>query len=311
MPPLKKFNGTKEASRFLKSGCVLAIGNYDGVHFGHRHILKHIVKKARQHKLKSVLLTFEPHPVKILSPDVSPSLINTLEQKLELLQSVGLDAVVVQKFDLTFAKITPESFFKNHLLKNLHAKSIAVGYDFTFGAKRSGTIETLEMLCYEHHVDLEIVAAKMLDDTLVSSTLIRKLIARGDVALANKLLERNFFIDGHIVTGHHRGTELGIHTANLETKNELIPLDGVYATRLRVGKKIFDSVSNIGFNPTFNNQKRSIETHIFDFDRKIYDQSVRLYFVDRLRDEIKFANAGALVKQIQKDISHAKKILKT
>lgn len=310
MPPHKNFVGTKEASAFLKSGCVLTVGNYDGVHFGHRAILKHVLKKARRHKLKAALLTFEPHPVKTLSPHVAPPLINTLDQKLELLETVGIDAIIVQKFDATFAKITPEYFFKNHLLKNLHAKSIAIGYDFTFGTKRSGTIETLEILCYQNKTDLEIVPAKMLDDTLVSSTLIRKLIVRGDVDLAKKLLVRDFFIDGHVVTGHHRGVELGIHTANLKTENELLPLDGVYATRLRIGEKIFASVTNIGFNPTFNNQERSIETHIFNFDREIYDQHVRLYFIERLRDEIKFANAGALVKQIQKDITHAKKILK-
>lgn len=311
MPPHKNFVGTKEASAFLKSGCVLTIGNYDGMHFGHRHILKHVIQKSRQHKLKSALLTFEPHPVKILSPHVAPPLINTLDQKLELLQNVGIDVVIVQKFNAAFAKVTPEHFFKNHLLKDLHAQSIAVGYDFTFGTKRLGTIETLEMLCYESKIDLEIIPAKMLEDTLVSSTLIRKLMARGDVAFAKKLLERDFFIDGDVIMGHHRGIELGLHTANLKTENELIPLDGVYATRLRLGEKIFDSVTNIGFNPTFNNQERSIETHIFHFDREIYDQNVRLYFVERLRDEIKFANAGALVKQIQKDIAHAKKILQT
>ncbi len=304
------FPSTSEAKKFLKQGSCVAIGNYDGFHFGHKAIVQSLIQNATEKKLKSVLLTFEPHPVKLLAPDVAPLLINTLKQKLELIGNCGLDAIVVQSFDLKFSKIKPEDFFKKYLLGDLNAQFVTVGHDFTFGEKRSGTIETLEHLAQKNHIEAKIVEAKMLANTLVSSSLIRKLIKDGNVKLAHKMLTRFFFIDGNVVQGHNRGTALGIHTANLTTTNELIPSDGVYASFVQLNNKTYTSVTNIGFNPTFDNQTRSIETHIFDFDQNIYDKNIRLFFVEKIREEIKFATPTALVQQIEKDIASAKKILK-
>lgn len=304
------FHSTSEAKKFLKQGSCVAIGNYDGFHFGHQAIAKSLVQKAQGKKLKSVLLTFEPHPVKLLAPEVAPPLINTLAQKLELISDFGLDAIVVQKFDQKFSKIKPEDFFKKYLIGDLNARFVTVGHDFTFGEKRSGTIETLELLAQKNHIEAKIVDAKMLANTLVSSSLIRKLIKDGKVKLASKMLTRPFFIDGTVVHGHNRGTALGLHTANMTTTNELIPSDGVYASFVRLNGKTFASVTNIGFNPTFDNQARSIESHIFNFNQNIYDKNIRLFFIEKIREEIKFATPTALVQQIEKDIATAKKILK-
>lgn len=308
---MKVFNSTDlAASEFKSSGTAAAIGNYDGVHFGHQHIIKRLITIAKANNLKPILLTFEPHPVKILSPATAPQLLFTREQKIEAVENLGIEVLVFQPFNDTFSHISPEDFVSTHLKKNLNVKHVLVGYDFTFGYKRSGTTEKLEKLCTPLNIKCEIIPAQMLDETLVSSSLIRKLIQNSNIELANKLLTREYFIDGSVVKGHQRGTALGIHTANLATVNELIPPDGVYATRFRWKGKIYNSVTNIGFNPTFNNTARSIETHIFDFDDNVYDSDIRLYFVAKLREEIRFANPDALVQQIKKDILQAKKILK-
>jgi riboflavin kinase / FMN adenylyltransferase len=306
----KIFQSTKDAKDFCKQGTAITIGNYDGVHHGHQIIIKNLIKKAKKLGVKSVLLTFDPHPVKILAKHVAPKLIHTKEQKIECLSKLGLDAVVIQSFNTAFARHTAEEFFSKHLVKALNARFISVGHDFTFGDKRSGTIETLEILAYPQKIEIEVIEAQMIQNTLVSSSLIRKMIHQGNMKVANDLLTRDFYIDGTVIQGHQRGTALGIHTANLESPNELIPEDGVYATRISINGKVYDSVTNIGFNPTFDNKNRSIEAHIFDFSDNIYDQDVRLFFIDKIRKEIKFATPTALVKQIGKDIESAKSILK-
>ena len=287
----------------------MTIGNFDGVHVGHQHILKRLVSAAAKKNLKSVVLTFSPHPIQFLVPQIAPKLISTIEQKLELLFSFEVDCVVLQKFDATFAKISPEDFFKIHLLRNLSTRFIKVGHDFTFGEKRRGTTETLEHLAKKNQVDVSIISAQMVDNMLVSSTLVRKLIASGELSMAGKLLGRAFFIDGNVVRGQQRGGSLGIHTANLTTQNELLPADGVYATVIEVNGKKWQGATNIGFNPTFGNTARSIEAHLFDFDGDLYGQNLRVHFMQKLRDETKFASPEALVKQIVKDIVLAKRIL--
>ncbi len=306
---MKTFSDTSAATALMKIGSVVVIGNFDGVHFGHQQILKAAKAFAAKHKLKLCVLSFEPHPVKILAPQIAPVSLQTPKQKLECLKDCDVDIVVLQKFDMPFSQISPVVFFNNHLLKNLNAKAIFVGYDFTFGKKRSGTTETLEQLAKEHHVTVHVTSAQMQGNVLVSSTLIRKLLVSGDLKDATRYLTRPYCIDGSVAHGFKRGTALGIHTANLNSENELALSDGVYATRVEFKNKNYNSVTNIGLNPTFENTTRSIETHIFDFDQEIYDQKLRLHFVQKLREEIKFANVQALLKQIEKDIVQAKKIL--
>jgi riboflavin kinase/FMN adenylyltransferase len=306
---LRLFHDTADAKAFLRQGSALTIGNYDGLHIGHRSLLTDVFFTARKRGLKSVLLTFDPHPVKVLAPSLAPLLINTLEQKIELVEKLGIDVLIIQKFNRRFASESPETFFKKRLLRDLNAKHITVGYDFTFGAGRQGTIETLEILGYQNNIDINIIDAKLQNRLLASSTVIRKLIANGDIKRTARLLDRPFFIDGKVIHGHARGAALGIRTANLATENKCLPKDGVYATLIRLGDKVLQGVTNIGFNPTFDDKVRSIETHIFDFSKSLYRKRLRLLFIDRLRDEKKFADGSALVKQIKKDIVKSKQIL--
>lgn len=303
------FTSSEEASVFFRAGSSLAIGNFDGVHFGHRQILKQVLSYSRRYKLKSAVLTFEPHPVHVLSPQVAPKLINTLAQKIEIIGALGVDAVVVQTFDRHLSQKSPENFFHMHIQKHLGAQHVFVGHDFTFGAKRAGTTEMLDQLGGAAEIKIHIVDAQFKKGTLVSSSLIRKLIAEGRVELARDYLQRNFFVDGTVVSGHKRGAALGLHTANLFPDNELLPADGVYASFVECAGKIYQSATNIGFNPTFSNTERSIETHLLDFDGNIYNARIRLYFVKRLRDEIKFVSPEALVIQVKEDIVTCRKIL--
>lgn len=304
------FRTVTQARDFCKNGAVVTIGNFDGVHIGHQELVKRTLLEAKRGGWRSVVLTFAPHPVKVLAPAAAPKLIHTEAQKFEALAALGVDAIVAQKFDSGFANKTAETFFNDTLVHDLAARHIVVGYDFTFGKARTGTIETLEILAYRAGIGVTVMPAKMKGKTLASSTLVRRLISDGNIALANRLLNREFFIDGTVVHGHKRGAALGVHTANVAPDNELIPADGVYATLIRVGNKTLKSVTNIGLNPTFSNDTRSIEAHIFNFDDDIYAQPVRLAFIKRLRDEKKFATPEDLVKQIKKDIASAKVALR-
>lgn len=288
----------------------VTLGNFDGLHLGHRVLIKTLLNGCKKRDLTPVLYTFEPHPVKVLAPHSAPKLINTQKQKTELIKELKIKKIVYEKFNRTFARMSAENFFEKIILKKLKAKFIVVGYDFTFGKKREGNIETLERLCFKNGLDISVVTPQMKKNTLSSSSLIRKQIAGGNVREATDLLARNFFIDGQIISGHHRGAALGFHTANLKTDNELIPADGVYATRIQIGKKTYSSATNIGLNPTFDNDTRSIETHIFNFNKNIVGKKVRLYFVDKIRDEKKFKSMEELKTQIAKDIIKTKKILK-
>ncbi len=305
---MRIFHSSRRAKEFCKKGVCLTLGNYDGVHLGHRSILGNLVKEAQRRKWPAVVYTFNPHPVKILAPHLAPPLINTEKQKIELFASCGVDAVIFEKFNHRFSSLSPQIFFQKIIRERLHATFVIVGYDFTFGKKREGNIETLEYLCFKNGIELTIMKPQMAGNTLVSSTVVRKYLMEGDVVHAARLLGRFFFLDGKVVHGNKRGQKLLIPTANLKTENELIPANGVYATQTRIGKIVYGSVTNIGTNPTFGNRFRSIETHLLDVDLKIYGKKMRLYFLKKLRDEKKFISPQALALQIKKDIALAKRI---
>jgi riboflavin kinase/FMN adenylyltransferase len=257
----------------------------------------------------SVAYTFHPHPVKVLASASAPLMLNTLEQRLELIAECGIDAAVVEPFDLKFAHLKAEEWFEKILMKNLNAFGIVAGYDFTFGTHRSGTSETLERLCREHGLVCRILEARMVGDTLISSSRIRDFVRKGSMDLAGELLGRPYFIDGQVVAGAGRGAQLGIRTANLKTENELIPAGGVYATWTRIGKRKYRSVTNIGMNPTFGGTTQTIETHLLRFRGNLYGKKLRLQFVERLRAERSFSGPSELLQQIKKDIEKAEKIL--
>lgn len=287
---------------------VLALGNFDGVHLAHQKMFRLARASAKKLGGIAVAYTFDPHPVRVLSKDSAPPMLNTLPQKLELLQACGLDAAVIEPFDLNFAHSKAEAWLEKVLLKRLHPHGVVVGYDFTFGSHRSGTVETLEHFCKKHDIQCQVLEAQMCGETLISSTRIRNFLSRGDVARAAELLGRPYFIDGIVIRGAGRGASLGIPTANLRSANELIPISGVYATWAQVGKKRYKSVTNIGFNPTFGGETLSIETHLLHFKKEFYGKTIRLHFVKRIRDERSFPSVKQLLTQIHRDILTAEKI---
>ncbi len=307
---MKVFKSSAKATKFLKKGSAITLGNFDGVHLGHRALIGRIVLEAKKRGIAAVVYTFQPHPVRLLSPHNAPPLINTIEQKIELIASLDVDALVLEPFTPDFSHTTPHDFFEHILIDRLHAQFLISGYDFTFGARRSGDRETLKNLGGQHGIDVAILKPQFSGETLVSSSLIRKYVQEGQVKVAGKYLCRPFFLDGTIVKGQGRGRTIGIPTANLKTKQELIPAYGVYATHLIVSKKTYPSVTNIGIRPTFGGDVPTIETHLLGFKGNLYKKKVRLEFVDFIREERHFDSVKTLATQINKDINKVKQILK-
>ncbi len=303
---MKVFNGSKPAEGKLKN-TVVTMGVFDGVHLGHQSLLKKCRTQARRLKKKAVVYTFDPHPVRILFPKACPPLLNTRSQKLELLKASGIDICIVEKFNKSFSNLTPESFFNKILVERCRAQEVIVGYDFTFGSERKGTTALLSELGQKHGIKVTIIDAFLTNGYLVSSTVIRQQIQDGNVDLAVLLLGRPYFIDGRIVKGDGLGRQMGFPTANLETDNELLPANGVYATRARLGNRRYNSVTNIGTRPTFHGSELRIETHLLNFNKKISHKEVRLEFVARLRPERPFNSPEELIGEINKDISRARR----
>jgi riboflavin kinase/FMN adenylyltransferase len=286
---------------------VVAFGVFDGVHRGHQFIFKKAIERAKEIGGTSVVYTFDPHPVKILVPNACPPMITTLPQKLELIAGQGIGQAVVEKFTKAFARQTPEKFFQKIVLERLRAREIFVGYNFTFGVHRSGTIDHLQVFAQEAGIRATIVEPFLWKETLVSSTEIRRLLSRGDLVKAEDLLGRPYFVDGQVIHGRGiGGKELGIHTANIRPQNDLILPTGVYVTYTLVSGKRFQSVTNIGPNPTFGPGPLSIETHLLNFKKTIFGKTVRIEFLEKIREEIAFASAKDLANQIQNDIKIAK-----
>jgi riboflavin kinase / FMN adenylyltransferase len=308
MEKMKICYGSASLPRRFKKG-VVTLGVFDGVHKGHREIIKQVVSRAKRLKAPSLVYSFDPHPVRVLAPIVQLPLLNTIPQRGELIRSQKIDCLLIEPFSKTFAKIGAKDFFNKILLGKLEAREIFVGYDFTFGSKRSGTIETLEALSKESGVKVTVIPALFEKGCLISSTEIRHAISRGELKRANLLLGGPFFIDGDVVRGRGVGKALGIHTANVRTENEIIPMNGVYASYSIANNKRYKSVTNIGHNPTFGGSVLSIETHILNFKQNLYRKRIRVEFIARLRDERLFSGPEALKEQIMKDIKAAKKIL--
>lgn len=287
---------------------VIALGVFDGVHRGHQHIFRLVRERAQRIGGTPVAYTFDPHPVKILAPEFCPPMINTLPQKIELIRREGIREVIVEKFTRAFSRQTPEGFFEKTIVRRLGAAELFVGYNFTFGIHRSGTTEHLETLAEKAGIRVTVVDAFFWKETLISSTEIRQMLSRGNVAAAEGLLGRPYFIEGKVIHGRGiGGKELGIHTANLRSENDLILPTGVYITYAEVAGKKFKSVTNIGPNPTFGAVPLSIETHLLAFRRTIFGKRIRLEFLRKIREEIAFASPRDLATQIQNDIRIAMK----
>ena len=286
---------------------VITIGNFDGVHWAHQKIFKKIIERARDLRGTSVVITFEPHPVKVMFPEKAKPLITLLEQKKELVINQGIDIFLIIEFTLEFAGISARDFVKDILVDKIGIKEIAVGYDYTFGHNRKGNITVLREMGSLFNFNVHQVDPVYVRKVLVSSTSIRNLIMEGNVDEAKKILGRNYQIRGEVISGRNRGGPLlGYPTANLRLTDELIPKEGVYIVLIDIGGKIYQGLTNIGYNPTFKDKTLSVETYIFDLSANILKQKIKVNFLSRLRDEITFASSKELSQQIDQDVNQAR-----
>jgi len=288
---------------------VLALGNFDGLHRGHMKIIDRVRRRAGERGGTPAAMTFDPHPPRVLRPDKAPALLMTKEQKLEALSRSGMQGVAVVRFTLEVSHWDPETFVRNVLVEWLHVVEVWVGANFLFGHDRAGNYSSLRALGARYGFRAEKIDAVRYKDFVVSSTRIRRLVSEGRVDEAGALLGHHYFIDGTVVRGAGRGRELGYPTANLATANELIPPPGVYATAASLDGVVHPSVTNIGVRPTFGDVDRPvIETHVLDASPDLYDATVRLSFVQRLRDERAFPDVDALRAQIDADCRSARRL---
>jgi riboflavin kinase/FMN adenylyltransferase len=286
---------------------VLALGNFDGVHRGHRKILDRLCRVASERSATSVVMTFDPHPPRVVRPDKAPALLMTTSQKLEALADAGVQGTAIVRFTAELSRWDPETFVQAVLVDWLRVSEVWVGANFLFGRDRAGTFSMLRALGGRYGFNAEKIDPVRYKDFVVSSTRIRRLVSEGRVDEAGALLGRQYFIDGTVVAGDQRGRTIGFPTANIQTSNELLPPFGVYATTASVHGIIYPSVTNVGVRPTVDDSGRiTVETHIFDFDRDIYGAAVRVGFVQRIRDEMKFDSLGRLQDQIADDCRRAR-----
>jgi riboflavin kinase/FMN adenylyltransferase len=288
---------------------LVTIGNFDGVHRAHAHVLKEIVNRAHQQGAKSVAVTFEPHPVRILKPDSGLKLITPTPEKLRLLETTGLDAVLLLPFGRDLSLLTPRQFAEKILKKLLHAREVHEGYNFHFGHKAAGNVGVLSELGREMGFAVQVYPEMKLRGEPVSSSRVRKLLGEGRVSRARHLLGHAFSILSTPGRGRGFGSKYTVPTINLSRYEEFVPKDGVYITRTRVGDECFNSVTNIGNRPTFAAESFAIETHLLDFHplELTAETQVELYFLYRLRDEIKFPSVEALREQIGRDMNKARR----
>jgi riboflavin kinase/FMN adenylyltransferase len=288
---------------------LVSVGNFDGVHRAHAHVLGEIVRRARESQGKAVAVTFEPHPGRILRPDSGLKLLTPLTEKLRLLEGTGIDAVLVLPFGRDLSLMTPRQFAERILKKKLHAREVHEGYNFRFGHKAAGNVDLLTQLGAEMGFEVKVYAEERLRGEPVSSSHIRKLLCDGRVSRARHLLARAFSILGTPGRGRGYGSKYTVPTINLARYEELLPKDGVYITWTRVGAERFNSVTNIGNRPTFGADSFAVESHLLDFHPiELTAQSeVEICFLDRLREEIKFPSVEALREQIAKDVKKAQR----
>jgi riboflavin kinase/FMN adenylyltransferase len=288
---------------------VVTIGNFDGVHRGHVALVAATLDRARARHGTAVVLTFDPHPARVVSPEKAPSALCTPSQKEEILAGLGVDRMAVLPFTPEVARLTAEDFARQILTSRLRARAVVVGEDFRFGRGRQGTLATLRSLGEALGFEVAAVPAVTLEGGAVSSSRVRHALAHGDVALARALLGRAFFVDARVVRGDGRGRQIGVPTANLATENETLPAGGVYAGWCRVpAGEAFPAV-NRGRRPTFGAGAETLEAHLLDFEADLYDARVRVSFEARLRDERRFEGPGGLVAQIREDVARARAIL--
>jgi riboflavin kinase/FMN adenylyltransferase len=291
---------------------VVTVGTFDGVHYGHQKILNRLQKIAKSCNGESVLLTFDPHPRKVLFKDRKIKLINSINEKIKILDELGLDHLVIYPFSEEFSKYSADEYISELLVNKLKTNTLVIGYDHHFGRNREGNIQLLKVSNEKYSFELEEIKAHEIDEIKISSTKIRRAIDDGNIHLFKDYCGRFFEFSGKVIHGNGLGKTIGFPTANIVIGNDdkIIPSDGVYSVICRLNNETIKGIMNIGFKPSVENKNiRTIEIHLFNFDKDIYDSLINVQAVSKLRDEIKFPNLDKLKKQISNDIVHAKSIL--
>lgn len=292
---------------------VITIGNFDGVHIGHQALFHEVIERAEAMDGTAIAMTFEPHPIRVITRNGHPPLITLYEQKSELIEKAGIDVLICIPFTMDFAAQSARTFVEELLVRRIGMKAIVVGQDYTFGNRREGNVEILKQ--YAAEMGFQVIVAEWIqsstsDDDRISSTAIRELVMDGQMERASKMLGRNYQIRGSVAHGRDRGGKLlGIPTANINLHDELCPKVGVYAVIVEYDGIRYPGVANIGYSPTFDDHIFTVEAHILDFQKNIYGERIKVNFVQRLRDEIKFSGIPQLIDQIDQDIAAARTIL--
>jgi riboflavin kinase/FMN adenylyltransferase len=289
---------------------VLTIGNYDGIHLGHQKILTMVLNTAREIDGTSMVMSFDPHPVKVLAPERNMKLLTTPEEKARLLAAMGIDVLLCVKFDKEFSRVLPDDFIRDVLVQKIRVREIIVGSEYAFGKNKKGTIDLLRRRGEKFSFGVRAVRNVMVHGHAVSSSTIRGLLQKGAVSEVTNYLGRAYSIEGTVIKGKGRGRSiLNVPTANISTPVEIAPKEGVYAVRVGLGDIVCSGVANIGKNPTFGNAEVSYEVHLLEFDGDLLGRNLRIYFIERIRGERTFPDAESLGKQIRDDIERGKEIL--
>lgn len=303
------FQGVKQLNSPLAAS-VVTIGNFDGVHLGHQQLIDTVVREAKHFGVPSVVYTFHPHPVKVLHPERATYRLFDLKDQTEQFAERGIEHVIIEEFTKDFSQVSADDFLENYIEAFLHPKTLVVGHDFSFGAERAGNLKFLEDYCSRRGIRLIIIPPFRVEGHLVSSSQIRECLKNGEVEKASSLLGRTYYMRGHVEKGFQRGRTIGVPTANVHPDVEFMPRLGVYCTLTKFGGHFHPSVTNIGVNPTFQQQGSSpvkIETHLFDFNAQLYGLEVEVYLLHFMRDEMKFSGLDELKVQIAKDIAETRR----
>ncbi|QKJ62176.1 bifunctional riboflavin kinase/FAD synthetase [Flavobacterium sp. M31R6] len=282
---------------------ILTLGTFDGVHFGHKKILEKVTQNTENEKYESLVLTFFPHPRMVLQEDSDIKMLNTIDEKIELLDKIGIQNLVIHPFDESFSRLTAEEFVKNILVDQFHIHKIIIGHDHRFGRNRTANIDDLKAFGKQYDFEVEEISAQEIKEVSVSSTKIRQALIEGNVALANEFLGYNYSLTGIIAKGKQLGRTIGFPTANLKLEEnfKLIPKNGVYIVKSIINSKMVLGMMNIGFNPTVDGKNQTIEINYFDFNEDLYDQKITVSILERIRSEEKFDSVALLKEQLEKD----------
>ena len=293
----------------LSKSTIATIGTFDGIHIGHQKILNSLARFAKENSLKSVVITFDPHPRKIINKKNSIELINTIEEKKEKIKTLGIDYLIVQKFDEKFSE-TEANKFVEILKNNINIKKLIVGYDHRFGKNRNADINDLKKYGKELNFEVIEIDALEIEEVNISSTKIRSAIKEGNIRLTNSYLGYNFFLSGEVVKGHSRGKELGFPTANLKIdEDKIIPKNGVYLVKSKIDHQDIYGMMNIGYNPTFNNKSKKIETHFFNVNKNLYGKIIKIELLEYIREEKRFETVDDLIQRLKLDREKCLKLI--